>query len=160
MSDNSTLGIIAGSGRFPLQLVEACHATGRPCFVVALENAADIEAISHVPHAVVRIGAVGEALEHLRKTQAKEMVLAGSVRRPSLLSLRPDFVGTKLLARLGAAFFSGDDALLKALVSFSRKGRIQSRRLAMIYCAGWSRRKACSAKSSPMRAPKPISRRA
>jgi len=118
MSDIPTLGIIAGSGRLPAQLVESCLTTGRKCFVLALENAADMNAISHVPHAMVRIGAIGAALEHLRKADVKEIVLAGNVRRPSLLSLRPDLTGTRLLARLGTAFFSGDDALLKAVISF------------------------------------------
>jgi len=115
---NNTLGIIAGGGRLPAQLIESCQAMERPCFVIALEDYADIETIRHVPHAVVRLGAVGEALDHLRRAGAKELVLAGRVRRPSLSSLRPDLVGAKLLARLGAAFFSGDDALLKAVVSF------------------------------------------
>jgi len=114
----NTLGIIAGGGRLPAQLVESCQATGRKFFVVALENAADMETVTHVPHALVRIGAVGEAIGHLRNAGVQEIVLAGSVRRPSLTSLRPDMMGAKLLARLGKAFFSGDDALLKAVVSF------------------------------------------
>jgi len=118
MGTASTLGIIAGGGRLPVQLVESCEATGRPCFVLALQDAADVETISHVPHAVVRIGAVGETLEHLRKANVKELVLAGNVRRPSPFSLRPDVAGVKLLARLGKAFFAGDDALLKAVIAF------------------------------------------
>jgi DUF1009 family protein len=44
--------------------------------------------------------------------------MAGKVKRPSFSALRPDRMGTKLLARMGGAFFSGDDALLKAIVSF------------------------------------------
>ncbi|MDE3015956.1 MAG: UDP-2,3-diacylglucosamine diphosphatase LpxI [Pseudomonadota bacterium] len=114
----STLGILAGGGRLPSQLVEACQAENRECFVLAFENAADIEAISHVPHAVVRIDAIGHALGHLRKAGVREVVLAGHLKRPSFFSLRPDAAGAKLLARLGKAFFSGDDALLKAVVTF------------------------------------------
>ncbi len=112
------LGIIAGGGRLPLQLVECCEQSGRPYFVVALEGMADMEALKETPHAVVRLGAVGESLEILRKNDAREIVLAGRVKRPSLSGLRPDFVGAKLLARLGGAFFSGDDALLKAVIAF------------------------------------------
>ena len=112
------LGIIAGGGRLPLQLAEACQAAGRAFFIVAIEDAADVTALARLPHAVVRIGAVGAAIGHLRKANAKALVLAGSVRRPSLFSLRPDAAGVKLLARLGKAFFAGDNALLKAVVSF------------------------------------------
>ena len=117
-SEHPTLGIIAGGGKLPAQLVESCISMGRKCFVVALEGYADLEAIRHVPHAVVRLGAVGEALEKFKQAGAKELVLAGRVRRPSLASLRPDMTGARLLARLGTAFFSGDDALLKAVVAF------------------------------------------
>lgn len=113
----STLGIIAGGGRLPSQLIESCQAMGRGFFVLAFENA-DMEAIGHVPHKVVRLGAVGEALEQLRSADAKEVVLAGKVKRPSFASLKPDALGAKLLARLGKAFFGGDDALLKAIVGF------------------------------------------
>lgn len=112
------LGIIAGGGRLPLQLMECCQSSGRPFFVVVLEGIADSEAFAAVPHAVVRLGAVGESLAHLKKAGAQELVLAGRVKRPSLASLRPDMVGAKLLGRLGAAFFSGDDALLKAVIAF------------------------------------------
>jgi DUF1009 family protein len=115
---SSTLGIIAGGGHLPAQLVESCQAMGRPVFVLAFEDSTDIESIRHVPHEVVRLGAVGEALKHLRNAGAKELVLAGKIRRPSITSLRPDVTGAKLLGRLGGAFFSGDDALLKAVIAF------------------------------------------
>lgn len=114
----ATLGIIAGSGRLPLQLVETCRSTHRPFFVLAFENATDLAALGPVPHAVVRLGAVGEALAHLRKANATELVLAGRIARPSIASLKPDLTGAKLLARLGASFFSGDDALLRSVIAF------------------------------------------
>ena len=119
MTDShATLGIIAGSGRLPLQLVESCQAKGRAFFVLGLEGYADISAIINVPHKVVRLGAVGEALGFLREAGATELVLAGSVKRPSFSSLRPDMTGAKLLARMGAAFLSGDDAVLKSVIAF------------------------------------------
>jgi hypothetical protein len=45
------------------------------------------------------------------------------VRRPSLLGLRPDAEGARLLARIGRAAFAGDDGLLAAVVKvFSEEG--------------------------------------
>lgn len=117
-SSAPTLGIIAGGGRLPAQLAETCKKNGREFFVLAFEGSADVDALSDLPHAVVRLGAVGEALAHLREAGAKEIVLAGKVSRPSFSALRPDLIGTRLLARMGGAFFSGDDALLKAIISF------------------------------------------
>ncbi len=113
-----TLGIIAGSGRLPLQLIEACQSSGRCFFVLALQDFADLIALKDAPHAVVRLGAVGEAISHLREAGATELVLAGRVQRPSIGSLRPDMTGTKLLARMGAAFLSGDDAMLRSVIAF------------------------------------------
>lgn len=117
-SAKSTLGIIAGGGRLPLKIIEACRQAGRPCFVLALEDAADLTALSDAPRACVRLGAVGEAMARLRSAGVRELVLAGSIRRPSMTSLKPDAAGARLIARLGLKLFSGDDALLKALVGF------------------------------------------
>jgi len=118
MSDLPILGIIAGTGRLPVQLVEACHTINRPCFVLSFAEETNVDAIEATPHAVVRLGAVGEALKKLREANVKDIVLAGKVSRPSLTALKPDLAATKLLAKLGKAFFSGDDALLTALVHF------------------------------------------
>jgi DUF1009 family protein len=111
----SVLGIIAGEGRLPAQLTEACRSSGRKSFLLAFEgyNQKNLS-----PDAVVRIGAVGEALEHLRKAGVNEVVMAGKIQRPSLSTLRPDAAATRLLKHIGAAFFGGDDAILRALVSF------------------------------------------
>jgi UDP-2,3-diacylglucosamine hydrolase len=112
------LGVVAGGGSLPRQLVECCKAQGRPCFVVVLDGFAKAPDFHDVPHASVRLGAVGDALAHLRRAGATQLVLAGRVKRPSLPALRPDMTGAKLLARLGASFFAGDDALLKSVIGF------------------------------------------
>ena len=112
-----TLGIIAGKGSLPAQIIKACQNNNRPFFVITFEENAEPE-ITAAPHAVVRIGAVGEALKLLRNAGAQEIVMAGGIKRPSLSSLRPDAAGAALLKKLGIAFFSGDDALLKAITAF------------------------------------------
>lgn len=112
------LGIIAGGGTLPRRLADACISSHRDYFIIALENACDIGAIDELPHAVVRLGAVGEALAHLKAAGVQEVVMAGGVARPSMTSLMPDAVGAKLIARLGLKLFSGDDALLKGIISF------------------------------------------
>lgn len=113
------LGIIAGAGHLPLRLADACTQQARPFFILAIEGAADMSAIAHLPHAEVRVGAVGEVLEQLRKNEVRELVMAGGVKRPSMSSLMPDALGMKLMGTLGLKLFAGgDDTLLKALVEF------------------------------------------
>jgi len=111
------LGIIAGRGRMPALLVEECQKQGRAYFVLALEGHTDASMLENIPHKIVRLGAVGEALKTLKKEKVEEVILAGSVGRPTLSSLRPDMTATMLIARLGASIFSGDDALLGAIVT-------------------------------------------
>lgn len=41
--------------------------------------------------------------------------MIGTVRRPSVLALRPDVEGARILARIGRAAFAGDDGLLAAV---------------------------------------------
>ena len=115
------LGIIAGSGSLPVELAEGCVRQGRPVFVLGFENATDMQPYAQLPHAQVRLGAIGEAIALLRQQGVEELVLAGAIKRPSWSGLRPDPVGAKLMARLGMKLFAGDDALLKALMNFMQE---------------------------------------
>jgi DUF1009 family protein len=109
------LGIVAGGGGLPQRLVESCRAVGRDVFVLALEGAADPATLCDVPHAWCRIGAASNGLALLRQNDVTELVLAGSIRRPSLAALRPDWRAAKLFARIGYRAL-GDDGLLSAIV--------------------------------------------
>src|ERR1700730_4026801 len=109
------LGIFAGGGDLPRLITEACRAAERGVFVLAFEGAADPAVVSGVPHAWVRLGAAGEALRLLREQRVEEMVFAGGVKRPSLLSLRPDWRAAKFFARVGYRAL-GDDGLLTAVI--------------------------------------------
>ncbi len=85
-------------------------------FIVALEGFADPAVVAPYPHVVARLGAAGQILAALRARNCADLVLIGGVRRPSLLDLRPDAEGVRILARIGRAAFGGDDSLLAAVV--------------------------------------------
>ena len=110
------LGIIAGGGPLPGQVAKASLAAGRAVFVVALDGYAEPAVVGPFPHATARLGAAGRILGLLRGAGCRDIVLVGPVRRPSLLHLRPDVEGTRLLARIGRAAFAGDDGFLAAIV--------------------------------------------
>ncbi len=114
--DGGTLGILAGGGPLPGRVAAAAQAVGRPVFLVALEGYAERAVVAPYPNASVRLGAAGRILSLLRANDCRDLVLVGPVRRPSILDLRPDGEGAKLLARIGRAAFSGDDGLLAAVV--------------------------------------------
>ena len=100
----------------PARVAAAARAAGRDVFLVGLEGYAEPEVLAPFPHALVRLGAAGRILELLRAHSCRDLVLVGPVRRPSLLDLRPDVEGARLLARIGRAAFAGDDGLLKAVM--------------------------------------------
>jgi DUF1009 family protein len=110
------LGILAGGGRLPGRIAAAARAAGRDVFMVGLEGFAESEVLAPWPHEVVRILAAGRILAALRAHGCQDLVLIGTVRRPSLLDLRPDAEGARMLARIGRAAFAGDDGLLAAVV--------------------------------------------
>ncbi|WP_149537551.1 LpxI family protein [Siccirubricoccus phaeus] len=109
------LGIVAGSGEVPLRVARAAQAAGRPVFAALLDGFADPAAWADIPHTRERLGAAGAILAAFRARGIRQLVLSGGLQRPSLLSLRPDAAGARLLARIGRAYFQGDDGLLRAV---------------------------------------------
>ncbi|MFV3073327.1 LpxI family protein [Niveispirillum fermenti] len=111
------LGIIAGGGDLPRQVVESCRQGRRPYFVVALEGqGAEAWLTPDMPHMMSRMGAAGAILDRLRAEGVTHIVMAGGVRRPSLTDLRPDWRAAQFFARLGLKAL-GDDGLLRAIAA-------------------------------------------
>ncbi len=116
------LGIIAGGGAYPAQIIAACQQQGRPFHVLALEGQADHPAIESVPHTRIRLGAAGEAERVLREEGCEDVILAGHVRRPSLREIRPDARAAKVLMKASMKAW-GDDGLLSAIIrEFEKSG--------------------------------------
>jgi len=109
------LGIIAGGGALPRRLIESCRVAGRDVFVLALKGAAEPETVADVPHAWCRLGAAATGLGLLRDHGVTDLVLAGTVRRPTLSSIRPDWRAAKFFAKVGYRLL-GDDGLLSSIV--------------------------------------------
>lgn len=122
------LGLIAGGGDLPFQVIMHCLKIGRPLFGIGIEGHTDPLLFSqNISHIWCRLGALGKMMEALRQAEVKDIVLIGSIKRPSFFEIRPDFYTAKLLARLGTRSL-GDDALLSFLIQelesegFSVKG--------------------------------------
>lgn len=109
------LGIVAGGGDLPAQVIEACEKSGRPFYVVAVEGQADHPAIERVPHTFVRLGEARRVEKIARAEGIEEVVLAGWVRRPSLRAIRPDGRALRFLLKAGFRAL-GDDSLLSAII--------------------------------------------
>ncbi|MCK5518434.1 MAG: UDP-2,3-diacylglucosamine diphosphatase LpxI [Alphaproteobacteria bacterium] len=112
----SRLGIIAGGGELPRKLIEACQRDDRSFFVLAIRGQANKKNLKNVPHSWCRIGAIGEAINIFKSENVDTLVMAGSVKRPGLPEMKPDWRTIQVFARLGMAAF-GDDSLLRAVVA-------------------------------------------
>jgi DUF1009 family protein len=110
------LGILAGGGPLPGQVATAALTAGRSVFIIGIEGFADPAVVAPFPHRFLRITAAGQILSALREHGCRDLVMVGPVGRPTLLHLRPDAEGARMLARLGRAVFKGDDGLLAAVI--------------------------------------------
>lgn len=109
------LCILAGGGIAPRTLIDSCLREGRAFFVVGLEGQADPSTFPDgMPHLWVPFGAASRLKAALHEQQAKELVMIGRVRRPSLFEIKPDALALKVLAKIGVKAL-GDDALLRCI---------------------------------------------
>lgn len=115
------LGIIAGGGPLPRRVADAARAAGRPVAVVVLEGHGEPAAWAAYPHIVLRFGLAARMLSWLKAQGVRQLVLSGSVARPSFLSLRPDGDSVRLAVRIGRRAFGGDDELLTTVVAVLRE---------------------------------------
>lgn len=109
------LGVIAGAGALPGQIIAACRETGREFFVLAFEGSADPDIIGNVPVQWVRMSSLSTALESARREGVSELVLVGKIPRPSVMELMRDIRSAKFMAKVGTRML-GDDNILSAVV--------------------------------------------
>lgn len=110
------LAVLAGQGALPAAVIEAAVAGGRRVFVLGFEGETDPGVMAGHDHAWVRLGAVGKTIKLLHQASVDDVVLIGSIDRPSLGDLKPDLRGMQLLAKFGLKAAKGDDQLLSTIV--------------------------------------------
>ncbi len=109
------LGIIAGEGSLPGEIIDACRASGREFYVLAFEGSADADVIGDAPVEWIRMSEISGALATARREGVEELVLVGRIPRPSPLDLLRDARSAKFIAKIGKRIL-GDDNLLSAVV--------------------------------------------
>ena len=110
------LGIIAGGGYLPKALVETCKQQNRDYFVLAIEGNADKSLFpADIPHKWIRIGQAGTGFKLFKDEKVEEVVMIGTIHRPSFFDLVPDLRTAAFFAKIGAKSL-GDDGILRALV--------------------------------------------
>ncbi|MBI3995604.1 MAG: DUF1009 domain-containing protein, partial [Nitrospirae bacterium] len=109
-----TLGIIAGSGTFPLTVARAARQEGYRVVAVAHQGESPPELASCTDELVwIHVGELNKLISAFKSAGVSEAVMAGGVKKARLFgNARPDFRALSLLARVG---IKKDDSLLRAL---------------------------------------------
>ncbi|WP_342268200.1 LpxI family protein [Candidatus Tisiphia endosymbiont of Empis tessellata] len=118
LKQKSIVGIIAGNGLLPISLANSFIKQGGQCYIAALEGEANPLLYQDFTHQFFKIGMVKPIIEYFRKYDVKNIILAGSVNRPNLRSIKVDLMGSRLLARILKQKFLGDDKLLGIVTDF------------------------------------------
>lgn len=112
------LGIIAGGGQLPLEIAKIYSRNGGKCVIAALEpeNHFSLSDIYECRH--FHIGQAGEIIKYFHEQHVQDIILVGNVERPELKTLKVDFKGSKLIARIMKNKIIGDDNALKTVCAF------------------------------------------
>ena len=116
MTDIKKIGMIAGSGNMPVEIIKHCKERGIEVFVIGLETFASEEQLKDTPHYFAKIAEAGKMIKAFKKNNIHHVVLAGGIKRPSFKELIPDWEGMKILARLAIKKMS-DDNLFRAVIN-------------------------------------------
>src|ERR1051325_5032030 len=91
------LAIICGGGSLPFALADAAVRRGRRVVLFALREWADPQRVANYPHHWSRIGQFGRFLRLAASERCGDVAFIGSVVRPSLWQIRPDFGAIRLM---------------------------------------------------------------
>ncbi len=112
----TTLAILAGGDPLPTTIAQVALGNGWAVHVVTFAGQPQPKALPAVASITqFPLGQIGHILAHLKAHKVSHVALAGHLHKPSILSLKPDATGLKLLAR---AVIKHDDALLRVVTDF------------------------------------------
>ena len=115
VGEEGPLAMLCGGGSLPLTVADKVVSKGRPVLLFPLRGAAEGLAVERFPHHWLHIGQIGKFLRLARAAGCRDVVFIGSLVRPSLWHVHPDFKGLTTLPRVFAAFRGGDNHLLTSM---------------------------------------------
>lgn len=109
------IALFAGRGDLPRTLLQIFQQQKRPFVLLAFQGQTEEELVKDLPHLWIHFGEVGKALRYLTENHIQEIVMAGTLARPAMSDIRPDWEGVKWLTKLSAKAL-GDDNFLKIII--------------------------------------------
>ncbi len=118
LAPGDRVGIVAGSGRLPINVAERLMAAGHTPFVAMIKGETDQDAtLTSCEHEFLQLEDFALLIPMLKRHGVTHVVLAGGIaRRPEWRKIKPRFALLAILPRALAGLARGDNGLLKALV--------------------------------------------
>lgn len=115
MENIKKLGLIAGGGSLPLDILNACKDEKRPVHIIVFKGQPQPENLPKCPHIQVDevgLASVGKVIKLLKKSGVEDVVLGGYLSKPSIFDLKPDLKGLSIFKRAKSMH---DNAILTAV---------------------------------------------
>jgi DUF1009 family protein len=113
--EQSPLALVCGGGTLPLAVADIVAARGRKVVLFPMRGAADPGDFAGRPHHWMYLGQLGKFFRLARSAGCRDIVLLGSVVRPSIWQIHPDWKALVLLPQILAAFRGGDNHLISGV---------------------------------------------
>src|SRR5579872_3240090 len=121
------LGLLAGSGRFPIVFAQAARRRGRRIFGIGIEGLASDELAQHCDDfATARLARIGRGIRLYRRAGVQKIVMAGKIEKKQLLRrylfwrLLPDWRTLHMWFRYATRDKKDDTLLLAVIREFDR----------------------------------------
>jgi UDP-2,3-diacylglucosamine hydrolase len=114
-AEQGPIAIICGGGSFPGAVAEAVVHRGRQPVMFGLKGWADPVIVERYPHHWIAIGQIGRFLRLAQAERCRDMLMIGSLLRPSLSQVRLDWQTIRMMPRIVRFFRGGDDRLLSGV---------------------------------------------
>lgn len=118
--DAEKIGIIAGSGQFPLLFIEAAKKAGRKTVVIAHHNETSPEVADAADECCwVKLGQLGKIIKFFHRSGVGETVFVGAITKTRIFrDILPDMKGLTLWNKIDV---KQDDAILRAVAGVLEK---------------------------------------
>ena len=112
---DDAVGIIAGSGAFPLEIAASLTRSGTPVFIVGLRGFAE-RGIKAYPHMIADMLDPHAILGALKRLGIGKVILAGGVARPGPMALLSIYTFFRNRDELRKIVTGGDDRILRGVI--------------------------------------------
>lgn len=119
------IAIVCGGGSLPAAVAEAIARRGGRPVMFGLKGWADPVIVERYPHHWIAIGQVGRFFRLAQSERCREMLMIGSLLRPSLRQVRLDWHTIRMMPRIVRFFRGGDDRLLSGVAGLAESAGLR-----------------------------------